>query len=370
MLDWVLVGACGVALGYQLMAIAACLRHLMLRDPPSRQLPPVSILKPIRGRDPRFYEAIRSHAMQDYPTFEILFGVSDPHDTSIADIEQLQAEFPHLSIRLLRTSTKAPNGKVGTLIDLAREAEHAILLVNDSDIAVPACYLRQIVGPLAHPQVGVVTCLYRATADHVPGKWEALGIASDFAPSVLVAPLTGVKEFALGSTLLFRREDLDRIGGFDALAGYIADDYQLAKRITGLGRRVCLSRVVVETCLRGERWGDVWRHQLRWHRTIRVSRGAYAGLPVTHASLWSLVAIVAGHPGWAVCLLAVRIMMGLVAGWCVLGSRLVLGWWPLIPLRDLWGSAVWAAGLFGSTVEWRGERMRLSRDGRIEGPHP
>lgn len=362
---WMLGLACAVALGYQLTAILACLRQLTRRDRKPSLLPPISILKPIRGLDPGFAEAILSHAVQDYPEYEILFGVSDPNDPSIALIEELQRNYPERAVYLYLTPNAAPNGKVGTLAELARHARHALVLVNDSDICVPPGYLREVVAPLEDPLVGVVTCLYRAAAQHLPGIWEALGIATDFAPSTLVAPFVGVKEFGLGSTLVFRRQELDRIGGFPALADYIADDYQLARRITELGFRVHLSTTIVETSLQGDTWAGIWAHQLRWHRTIRVSRGAYIGLPITHASLWAVVAGLAGYPLWSVTLLAARFAMAFIAGWGVVRSPLVLRYFYLIPLRDLWGSAVWLAGLFGSTVNWRGRRLRLMPDGRI-----
>jgi ceramide glucosyltransferase len=302
----------------------------------------------------------------DYPEYEVLFGVADPSDPALGEIRRLIEAFPGRRLRLVMVSTQDANGKVGALIDLAREARYSLLLVNDSDIRVPPDYLRRIVGALEDPTVGVVTCLYRATSDHWPGRWEALGIATDFAPSVLVAPLVGVREFGLGSTLLFRAEDLKAIGGFAALSGYIADDYQLARRITELGRRVVLSRLVVETCLSGRTWGEVWRHQLRWARTIRVSRGAYLGLPLSNASLWSLVALAAGEWRAALALLWLRLAAGLVTGVSVLGSRDAGRLFWLMPLRDLWGFAVWLAGLMGNTVDWRGARMRLNREGKIE----
>lgn len=365
MMTVLLAGICLVALGYQVTAWLASLRHLLQHDRTPSHLPPISILKPVHGLDPSFYDALVSHATQDYPSFEILFGVSDPNDAAIPSIERLQRDYPQLKVKLFRTANQAPNGKVGTLAELARHASYDLLLVNDSDIRVPQNYLRRVVAPLENPAIGVVTCLYRATARHLPGIWEALGIATDFAPSTLVAPFVGVREFGLGSTLVFRREDLESIGGFPAIADYIADDYQLAKRITQLGRRVHLSDVVVETSLQGESWAGIWAHQLRWHRTIRVSRGAYVGLPVTHASLWALVAVLAGQPVWAAGLLAARLIMAYTAGWAVLRSRLVVSHFFLIPFRDLWGSAVWIAGLVGSTVQWRDRRMRLSADGRI-----
>src|SRR6202044_467546 len=153
------------------------------------------------------------------------------------EVERLIDEFPALPIRLVLCTTSVPNLKVGSLIDLAREARHPVLIVNDSDISVPANYVRDVTAPLSDPGVGLVTCLYRAEAHDWPSRFEALAIATDFAPSTLVARLFGVADFGLGSTLAFRRSDLDRIGGFPAIADYIAEDYQLGHKLPTLGRR-------------------------------------------------------------------------------------------------------------------------------------
>ena len=361
-----LIVAAFVAAAYQLLALIAALRHRNLPEPEPQTLPPVSILKPVKGLDPHFYEAVKTQAAQDYPEFEILFGVTDPADPAAPEIERLAREFPHRPIRLIVSGRKTPNGKAGVLADMAAEARYRLLLASDSDIRVPPGYLKKLAAELEQPGVGLVTCLYGALADETPGIWEAIGIASDFAPGVLVAPYLGVREFGLGSTLLFRASDLRRIGGFEALAEYLADDYQLARRITGLGLRVRLSKVTVETWLSARSWGDIWRHQVRWARTIRVSRpGGYAGLPVTHASFWALLAALAGLWWVAIPLLVLRMIAGLAAGVVVLGNRIVARCFWLIPVRDLWGVAVWVRGLFGNTVVWRGERLRLTRDGRI-----
>jgi ceramide glucosyltransferase len=365
---YLLLALGAAAAAYQLLALIAALLRLRARDPVATELPPVSILKPVHGLDPRFYEGIRSQAAQDYPEFEILFGVSDPADPAIAEIERLAAEFPARAIRLVRTSPSTANAKVGTLAELAAAARYPVLVASDSDICVPPDYLRRVVAPLEDPSVGVVTCLYRASAARWAGRFEALGIATDFAPSVLVAPLVGVSEFALGSTMAFRAKDLERIGGFAALADYLADDYHLGRLIRGLGKRIVLSRCVVETSLSDRSWRGVWRHQLRWARTIRVSRsGGYAGLPLSNATLWAVLLAAAGVWWAAIPLLALRLAAGLVAGAAVLKDHSVLVLWPLIPLRDLAGLALWACGLFGSTVDWRGARLRLRRDGKIVG---
>ena len=330
-------------------------------------LPPLSILKPVHGRDPRFWEAICSHAAQDYPEFEILFGVSDPQDPALPDIERLQRKFPHRAIAVHTIVTDAPNTKVGVLAALAGRARYPLLLVNDSDIMAEPGYLRAVAAPLADPAIGLVTCLYRAEAESWASRSEALGIATEFAPSVLVARLLGVAEFALGSTMVFRAAALRQIGGFESIAGYLADDYQLGRRIVGLGYRIEFAPVVVATSLGGESWIQTWRHQLRWSRTIRVSRPAgYYGYAVTHATLWALVAF-AAHQWWAgAAALAVRMIAGVAVGSGILEDRQVARWFWLIPLRDLFGFAVWLAGAFGRHVEWRDRGLRLDPDGRIQ----
>jgi ceramide glucosyltransferase len=364
---WLALPAVAAA-AYYLLALIAALKWRTSSLTAGSAQPSISILKPIRGRDPEFYDAIRSHATQDYPDFEILFGLSDPHDPAAKDILRLQAEFPHIPISLCHVATDAANTKAGVLAELAKRARHPVLLVNDSDIRVEPGYLRAVAAPLADPNVGMVTCLYRATGGSLAARAEALGIATEFAPSVLVARLLGVAEFALGSTMVFRAEDLRSAGGFEALADFLADDYQLGRRINALGLRIEFAPVVVETGLGAGSWGDVWRHQVRWSRTIRVSRtSGYYGYVVTHATLWAIVAIAVGEWQIGALALAIRLLAGVLVALRVLGdTRAAASFW-MIPFRDLFGFAVWLGGLFGNQVVWRGRRLRLFPDGRIRG---
>ncbi len=354
------------ATAYYLLAIVAAARWGRSRPAPSAAGVPVSILKPIHGRDPRFWEAICSHAAQDYPEFEILFGVTDPRDPALPDIERLQKEFRNRHIAVYVVGTQAPNAKVGVLAGLAKHARYPLLLVSDSDIVVEAGYLRAVTAPLANPAVGLVTCLYRAEAESWASRCEALGVATEFAPSVLVARMLGVAEFALGSTMVFRAEALARFGGFETIAGYLADDYQLGRHIAELGYRIEFAPLVVETDLGAESCAQTWRHQLRWSRTIRVSRpGGYYGYVVTHATLWALVAFAAGQWWAGAAALAARMMAGIVVGSGILRDRHVAPLFWLIPLRDLFGFAVWLGGVFGHHVDWRDRALRLQADGRI-----
>ena len=360
------------ALAYQVVAMLAAAFYrveciLVKNRPHCAQLPAVSILKPVSGLEAGFEGAILGHALQSYPEFEILFGVHALDDPTMPAIQALMASHPEVQIRLIECKTKTPNGKAGILIDLLGHARYPVLLVNDSDISVPPDYLRLVAGRLVMQKAGLVTCLYRATAGSVAGLWEAFGISVDFVPSTLVAPLVGVREFGLGSTLCFRRADLEKAGGFEAVSNYIADDYQLAKRITAIGGRSIFSEVVVQTNLSAPSWREVWKHQVRWARTIRVSRGdGFLGLPLTHAGLWIVLALVFHLWSLALMLFLARLAMAVMGGFVALESWLALLLSPLAPLWDLWAFVVWLAAFAGRTVEWRGERYRLTKTGELE----
>jgi len=273
---------------------------------PTVELPSVSILKPLKGTDPDIYESFRSHCLQDYPEYEIIFGVSDANDPAVASVRQLQKEFPGHAICLVVSPTKlGPNVKVSNLEQMLASARFQHLIVNDSDIRVEPDYLRRVMAPLGDDGVGMVTCLYRGVAAPTLGsRLESLGISADFCPGVLVArQLEGELHFGLGSTLAFRRADLERIGGFKSIVDFLADDYELGHRIAALGLQVVLSDVVVETHLPAYDLAGFFSHQLRWARGVRDARAAgYVGLVSTFGLMWSLLALVAadGAPwSWA-----------------------------------------------------------------------
>ncbi len=340
---------------------------------PTQALPPVSILKPLKGTDPDIYESFRSHCLQDYPEYEIVFGVSDADDPAVASVQQLQREFPDRAIRLVVSSNKlGANVKVSNLEQMLAAAQFEHLIVNDSDIRVEPNYLRRVISPLLDKRVGMVTCLYRGVAASTLGsQLESIGISSDFCAGVLVArQLEGGVRFGLGSTLAFRRSDLDRIGGFRSIVDYLADDYELGRRIAGLGLQVVLSEVVVETHLPAYDLRGFLAHQLRWARGVRDTRaGGYIGLLSTYGLFWGLFGlIVSGAAPWAWATVGVivllRLAVALVVGVVVVEDRSLLRRLWLLPVRDLVAVAVWVASFAGHTVTWRGDRFEL-KNGRL-----
>jgi ceramide glucosyltransferase len=356
------------AAAYQLLAVGSELFYLWrrARTPLLLGTSPVSILKPLRGLDPNSYPAFVSQIQQNYPAFEVLFGTSDAGDPALDLVRRLQLEFPQAPIRVIVGGPRTANGKVGLLLELSRHARFPLRVVNDSDIKVTPDYLARVTAPLLDPAVGVVTCPYRVKAHTWPAAWEALGIATDFMPSALVAQTLGVREFGFGSTLAFRASDFEAVGGFAAIADFLADDYQLAKRITSLGKRAVLSTYAVETSLGEASLSGVWQHQLRWARTIRVSKAGYAGLPLTHAGLWALLAFALGAWPCALGLLAMRILSAfLSAAFVVASAQAALLCW-LSPLWDLYSFAVWAGSYAGNEVRWRDRRLKIDSEGRIK----
>jgi ceramide glucosyltransferase len=340
----------------------------------ARPTPAVSILKPLRGTDPEMYESFRSHCLQDYPEYEIIFGVSDANDPAIQLVQQLKAEFPHHPIRLMLCPEKlGSNIKVSNLVQMVREARHEYLIVNDSDIRVEPDYLRRVLAPLIDPKVGLVTCLYRGIANATLGsRLESLGISTDFAAGVLVAQTveSGIR-FGLGSTLAFRRRDLEAVGGFEALVDYLADDYQLGNRIAALGLKVKLSDVVVDTFLPRYTLRGFFDHQLRWARTVRASRfWGYVGLGLTFGLPWAFAALIFSRGAawmWALlaCTAAMRFAVAIVFGKCVLRDHQAMRSLALIPVRDLVAPLVWIASFAGRRIVWRGNHFSL-QNGKLK----
>jgi len=349
------------------------------RKPVPEFFPAVSLLKPVKGLDPEMYASFASHCLQDYPgEYEIVFAAGSPDDPAVGAIERLRAEFPERAIRLvICPETLGTNGKVSSLAQALPAIRFDYILINDSDILVSPHYLRRIMGGFAAPsrtggKIGMVTALYRGKAYRTVGsRMEALGIATDFVPSVLTARyLERGTRFGMGSTLAVSREALDAVGGFLPLVDYVADDYQLGAGISAKGYEVVLSREVVETSVPAYRFGEFLTHQMRWARTVRDARPwGYSGLVFSYGLAWALLNVAAsGLSLESLALLSItlaaRVAVALLVGGEILGDHQVMRDLWLLPARDLVALAVWAWSYAGTTVEWRGEEFAI-RNGKI-----
>ena len=333
--------------------------------------PPVSILKPVRGVDREAYENFASYCRLDYPEYEVIFAVADPDDPAVPVIERLQTNFPACSIRLIKGAERiGTNSKVNSLCRLVQEAKYELMVMSDSDVRVDADYLKVVVPPFADPQVGAVTGFYRCiTAGGVAADLDALGMYLDSAPGALVARrLEGKMQFAFGWTMATTKKHLSEIGGWEAMANYHSDDFELGNRIARRGYHVELMRKPVWMVFPQETIAQYFRHELRWSIGLKnVRPTGYRWLMLTHGLPWALLAAAcAARAGWEgiaaahlIAYLVLRLGLAWTTGTWGLGDA---GAWKklwLVPLRDAINFAAWVGGFFSERILWRGIAYRV-----------
>jgi ceramide glucosyltransferase len=369
-----LLALAAAPLAYYLVAIFAAVRFF-LRARASKLpefAPPVSLLKPVHGVDFDSHLNFASFCTQDYPEYEILFCVNDMQDPAVPLLQQAIRDFPERSIRILSGAPKiGSNQKVNNLILLAREAKHEIIVQSDGDVRVSPDYLKNVVAEFADSKVGVVSCFYRGVAEkNFWAELEAVGAASDFFAGALVANLPGQVTFALGASVATTKTWLAKIGGYEALAELLADDYEIGNRIHRAGGKVLLSRQAVWTMYPAQTLKSFWEHQVRWARTVRLVRPAsFFGLVVTQGLPWSLLAAALAPSaqvgaGFLAAYLVLRLLMAWVVGvWGVNDGVLRRNLW-LVPVRDAIHFAVWLAGFTSNRVMWGGVEYAI-RGGKM-----
>jgi ceramide glucosyltransferase len=378
--------------------------HQRVRQPsPLTPQSPVTLLKPLKGCDEATENCLRSWFAQQYAgSTQILFGVADGEDPVCGIVRKLLQEFPGSDAQLVVCGPLlSANAKVSKLVELERMAKHEIIIVSDADVRVPSDFLANFVAPLTSietlatqsPHVhdvrdavervptmskgamegscGLVCCFYRlANPTTLAMQWEAIAINADFWSQVLQSRSLKPIDFALGAVMATRRQQLHEIGGFAGLVDCLADDYELGNRIARRGYSIALSPVVVECWSAPMGWAAVWKHQLRWARTIRVCQPApYFFSFLSNATFWPLLWLaVRPAPHVLACALVcflVRVLTALNLQHRLTGDPpcYVRGW--LVPLKDLLQAAIWLLAFMGNRIEWRGQRMRLRRDGTL-----
>ena len=362
-----------LALGWLCLAaqVRAALRFARRPLPPIAEDPPaVSVLKPLHGAEPGLYENLRSFVEQDQPACDIVLGVGDPQDGALAAARTLVRDFPERSIALVVDSRRrGSNGKVANLENMLPAAQGDILVLADSDMRVDRGYLAAVTAPLRDPKIGVVTCLYKGVS--MGGWWSELGaqqINFGFLPNALLADLLGIGGGCFGATIALGRATLGRIGGFAPLRDELADDHRIGEAVRGLGLAVALSPYLVEARVCEPSLAALWRHELRWARTVRgVAPAGFAGSAATHPLAIASIAAVLGGFG-----LTASLLLGIT---CVvrLGSAVAMARLVGLPARKLWmlplcdalSFAVFVASWFGRSVVWRDQRLAVAPSGRM-----
>jgi len=338
--------------------------------------PPVSLLKAVRGVDFGSRENFASFCSQDYPAYEILFAVNEANDPAVPVIEKLMGEFPQCRIRLLVGAEQlGANRKINKLARLAHEAQFDVLVLTDGDVRVGPSFLREVVAPLQDGKVGAVTSFYRAIAeDNLFAQLEAVGAASDFFPSVLMAQWTEGISFALGASIATTRDWLGKTGGFASLADTLADDYEIGHRIAAAGGTVLLSHETVWTMYPAQTLRGFWDHQVRWARTVRLCRPlSYFGLILTQGFPWTVAAILLAPTHWlagtyALAYFVLRFAMAWIVGVAGIRDEVLRRKFWVIPFRDAIHFLIWLAGFGSNRIRWGGREYTVKQGRMIPFP--
>jgi ceramide glucosyltransferase len=363
-----------VAVGYSFLTLVAVLVWQRRRMPPdSQRLPPVSLLKPLCGAEPGLYENLRSFCQQDYPEYEIVFGVLDPRDPALAVVERLVAEFPSLPIDVvINPQQHGSNCKVNNLINIMARARYEVLTMADSDACVRPDYLRIVTAPLRDRGVGLVACLYRAIPTRsIYSRLGAMYINEWYMPSVLLAALFGYQGYVSGQTLCIRRETLQAVGGLQAVANHLADDHRLGQLVRELGLRIVLSPYVLGAEHHEPSFGSLTRHEVRWMRTLHVLRPrSFPFIFLSFSLPLALfgIALAGGAsfiatPAWALFGTVIGARLALYLAHRFHRDRHLLCDLWLLPGRDLLLFWVWYRSLFTSRITWRGNEFDVDDAG-------
>ena len=375
-LQWFfLVPALGGSAYFLLCLLVVWRWRTQIPPPPSRSFPPwppVTVLKPVCGLEKNLSANLRSICLQDYPEYQVVFSIQDPGDPALPLLKEIQRDYPERVSVTVENFQAGPNGKINNLLGALLHARHDFLVISDSDVRVGTDYLKAIIGPLADPGVGFVCTLYKATsADRWFEKMELLTLNADFIPSVIFAHHSGASRFCLGSSVALRRGSLKDIGGLETLADYLAEDYELGRRLCLSGKTMVLVPYFVNIGVDLQDLSQWWDHQVCWDQKTRAARpgGFFASIvtrPLPFALLFAAcrlgdalgVIILAGALGVRLATAAI------IMGWG-LGDREGLKGLPLLPLRDVAALASWVLAFAKKTVIWRGSKLLLTRNGRL-----
>ncbi len=356
---------------FSLLTVATVKRFFKRTPQNNHFTPPVSVLKPVRGLEKNLKQNLRTIATQDYPNYQVIYSVQDPKDPAYPIIKEIQAEFgsDNISVVISRVEAGA-NGKVNNLLGAMEEASHDIIIISDSDTHLRPDYIRNIVNPLANPEVGCVCTPFKVTkADSWYEKMELLTMNADFMPSVMFAEVTGASNSCLGPSIAIRRSTLERLGGLESLADYLVEDYEIGRRVWTSGQKMVLLPYLIDVVVDLASWKNWWSHQVYWDQNTYLARpGAFISTILIRSIPFALIFALLRWDIIGLGVLVATIIIRMITAMMVaqtMQDKETIKTLYLLPFRDAVGLIFWGLAFTQRTVIWRGVEFKLTSHGKM-----
>jgi ceramide glucosyltransferase len=360
-----------VGVGYTVLAGALIGRFFARAVSEPSTFPPVTIVKPLHGNEWALLANLSTFCRQDYPgPVQFLFGVHDSADPALQTVDDLRRHFPEADITVVAdTRLYGPNRKISNILNMLPQARHDVLVFADSDVSVGPNYLRNVIGELQKPGVGLVTCAYRGQPD--PGFWPRLSAKAtnyQFLPGVVTGLALGLARPCFGQTIVMRRDTLEKIGGFTPFVRHLAEDHAIGEAVRLLGEKVVIPPFTISHACVESSAAQLIAHELRWSRTIRrIDPLGHLGSALVHPFAFALLAVIFSAGGWwawslALAAMCARLALKLLSDRALKQAHRDL--W-LLPFWDIVSFAIFVASFWSSRVIWRGVSFKVDGDGLL-----
>ncbi|MFM0174414.1 bacteriohopanetetrol glucosamine biosynthesis glycosyltransferase HpnI [Paraburkholderia sediminicola] len=357
--------------GYTVLAGALIGRFFARAVSEPIAFPPVTIVKPLHGNEWALLANLSSFCRQDYPgPVQFLFGVHDSADPALQTVDDLRRLYPEADITVVADARLyGPNRKISNILNMLPQARHDVLVFADSDVSVGADYLRNVIGELQKPGVGLVTCAYRGQPD--PGFWPRLSAKAtnyQFLPGVVTGLALGLARPCFGQTIVMRRDTLEKIGGFTPFVRHLAEDHAIGEAVRLIGEKVVIPPFTISHACVESSAAQLIAHELRWSRTIRrIDPLGHLGSALVHPFAFALLAVIFSAGGWwawslALGAMCARLALKLLSDRALKQAHRDL--W-LLPLWDIVSFAIFVASFWSSRVIWRGFSFKVDGDGLL-----
>lgn len=365
MLLWILFFLILMSLSVYALQVLA-LRKKLREKYNYENLPPVSIIKPLKGLDDNLFDNLESFCKQDYPEYEIILSLQDYNDPAYRVAEKIRNKYSHIVRIIVDNSYKALNPKVKNMIAAYNSSKYEHFLISDSNVLVEPDYIKKTVSAMT-PETGLVTNLIVGFGGKSLGaRLENLQLNSFIILSVSFLDKFLKMPCSIGKSMLMRKKDFEEIGGFNAVKDVLAEDYLIGKLMHEKGKRVALCSHLIKNI--NEYWSIkrfLNRHtrwaKIRW----KIAGPKYFTEPLSNPIfLSSMITFLEGFSKISILMLLVVIFLKFAFDFYV--SRLIKS--PLglsgilIPAKDLITALLWFVPLISCKINWRDNIYKIGKN--------